>query len=154
MDRVVFIDDLTHEQMDSTRVLPGDVLLNITGASIGRVAIAPPDLSEANVNQHVSIIRPAHELSARFLMHWISQPSVQSLINSEQKGATRQGFTKAQIERLQIPDMEMWEQEEIVDRLDSGIQKIDSLAPLEDASSNELDALLPSVLDKAFKGEL
>lgn len=151
---MVFIDDSTHAQMASTRVLPGDVLLNITGASIGRVAIAPPDLSEANVNQHVSIIRPTDELSARFLMYWISQPSVQSLINNEQKGATRQGFTKAQIEGLQIPEVKMWEQEEIVGTLDAGIQKIDSLAPLGVASLKELDALLPSVLDKAFKGEL
>ena len=34
-----------------------DVLLNITGASIGRTAIVPNEFDEGNVNQHVCIIR-------------------------------------------------------------------------------------------------
>ena len=46
-----------HESMSSTKVFPGDVLLNITGASIGRVTWVPHLDEEANVNQHVCIIR-------------------------------------------------------------------------------------------------
>ena len=55
---VVFISDEMHASMSGTHVMPGDVLINITGASIGRVCVAPDDLGDANVNQHVSIIRP------------------------------------------------------------------------------------------------
>jgi len=55
---IAFIDEETHENMKGTQVRPDDVLLNITGASIGRVACVPADLVEANVNQHVAIISP------------------------------------------------------------------------------------------------
>lgn len=43
--------------MKNTRVKSGDVLLNITGASLGRCTVVTPDFPPANVNQHVSIIR-------------------------------------------------------------------------------------------------
>lgn len=80
-DDIVFISEDTHKRMSGTQVRPRDVLLNITGASIGRVACAPADLQEANVNQHVAIIRPTVELEARFLMYWLSQPAIQDFIN-------------------------------------------------------------------------
>jgi len=52
-DGLVFISKEQDEEMAGSRVQPGDVLLNITGASIGRVCVVPPDICPANVNQHV-----------------------------------------------------------------------------------------------------
>ncbi|MBF4438050.1 restriction endonuclease subunit S, partial [Vibrio anguillarum] len=57
LDDVAYISDEVHQKMSNTKVLPGDVLLNITGASLGRTTIFPSDFVEANVNQHVTIIR-------------------------------------------------------------------------------------------------
>ena len=151
---IAFIDKATHDSMKGTWVKPNDVLLNITGASIGRVACAPSDLIEANVNQHVSIIRPIETLCPHYLMYWLSQPAVQKFINEKQKGATRQGFTKAQIEAFEIPLLPLTEQHRIVAYLDDLQSKVNSLKQLQSETSAELDALLPSILDKAFKGEL
>jgi type I restriction enzyme, S subunit len=151
---IAFIDKMTHDSMKGTQVRPNDVLLNITGASIGRVACAPLDLIEANVNQHVAIIRPIEVLYPRYLMYWLSQSAVQKFINEEQKGATRQGFTKAQIEAFEIPLLPLTQQHHIVTYLDNLKAKINSLKQLQAETSSELDALLPSILDKAFKGEL
>ena len=151
---IAFIDKATHNSMRGTQVKPNDVLLNITGASIGRVACAPSDLIEANVNQHVAIIRPIDTLNPRYLMYWLSQPTIQKFINDEQKGATRQGFTKAQIEAIEIPLHSSAQQLHIVAHLDELWSKVDSLKQLQNETSAELDALLPSILDKAFKGEL
>jgi len=153
-DNIVFIDKDTHDAMSGTQVKPNDVLLNITGASIGRVACAPPDLREANVNQHVAIIRPTEIIDSRYLMYWLSQPSVQSYINDKQKGATRQGFTKAQIELLDVPLPSLYEQRNIVAYLDNLQSKIDAVEHLQSGTDNELDALLSSARDKAFKGEI
>ena len=153
-DDIVFIDTETHLSMIGTKVKPNDVLLNITGASIGRVACAPTNLPEANVNQHVAIIRPVKELEPRFLMYWLSQPSIQSFINNEQKGATRQGLTKSQIEKLEIPIPQLDEQQRIVDYLDGLHVQVDSICRLQAETQKELDALLPSIMDRAFKGEL
>ncbi len=153
-DGIAFIDKTTHGIMKGTQVKPNDVLLNITGASIGRVACAPSDLAEANVNQHVAIIRPIETLYTRYLMYWLSQPSIQEFINDEQKGATRQGFTKAQIETFEVPLPPLPEQLRIVAYLDALQAKVDALRRLQTETGAELDALLPAVLDKAFKGEM
>jgi len=153
-ENIAFIDIKTHDSMSNTKVRQNDVLLNITGASIGRVACAPLDLMEANVNQHVAIIRPDESLSSRYLMYWLSQPLIQSFINDQQKGATRQGFTKAQIEAFEIPVPPLPEQRRIVAYLDGLQAKVDALKHLQAETTAELNAMLPSVLDKAFKGEL
>jgi len=151
---IAYIDPDIHESMSGTKVKPRDVLLNITGASIGRVACAPDDLVEANVNQHVTIIRPIETLDYRFLMYWLSQPAIQDFINDEQKGATRQGFTKAQIEQFEIPILPLDEQRRIVAYLDGLQAKVNALRELQSRSGEELSALMASVLDRAFRGEL
>jgi type I restriction enzyme S subunit len=87
-------------------------------------------------------------------MYWISQPGVQALIDKEQKGATRQGFTKEQIEALEIPIPSPDEQKRTVDFLDTLQTKSNSLKALHAETHAELEAMLPSILDKAFKGEL
>ena len=87
-------------------------------------------------------------------MYWLSQPLIQSFINDQQKGATRQGFTKAQIEAFEIPVPPLPEQRRIVAYLDGLQAKVDALKHLQAETTAELNAMLPSVLDKAFKGEL
>ena len=153
-DGIAYIDEPTHATMRGTTVKPNDVLLNITGASIGRVACAPPELETANVNQHVAIIRPRENVNSQYLMYWLSQPSVQDFINEEQKGATRQGFTKAQIEAFEVPLVSLPEQVRTVAYLDGLQAKVDVLKALQAETAAELAALLPSVLDRAFSGRL
>ena len=51
------ISKKTHEEMKGSQVQPNDILLNITGGSIGRSCVVPDGFDEGNVNQHVSIIR-------------------------------------------------------------------------------------------------
>lgn len=153
-DDIAYIDEHTHHGMRGTQVQPHDVLLNITGASIGRVTCAPANLMTANVNQHVAIIRPKDDLNAEYLMYWLSQPSVQDLIDDQQKGATRQGLTKAQIEQFQVPLPPLAEQQCLVQHLNKLQAKTDALKALQAETAAELEALLPSVLDRAFSGRL
>ena len=54
---VAYIPPETHQRMSNTHVFPNDILLNITGASLGRCTVVPSDLETANVSQHVTIIR-------------------------------------------------------------------------------------------------
>ncbi len=55
---------------------------------------------------------------------------------------------------MPIPDLALEEQRRIVAYLDGLQAKVDALKALQAQTQAELDALLPSVLDKAFKGEL
>lgn len=60
LEDVAYISEEIHEEMKGTHVKSGDILYNITGGSIGRCCLAPKSLGKANVNQHVSIVRPSN----------------------------------------------------------------------------------------------
>ena len=67
LDDVALIPAHVHQKMSGTHVESGDLLFNITGASIGRCAIVPVDFDTGNVSQHVTIIR----LLSKELLHFI-----------------------------------------------------------------------------------
>ena len=100
---IAFISPEQDEQMEGSRVFPEDILLNITGASIGRVCVVPQEVCPANVNQHVSIIRGDGSFDPAFISHFLSIPDFQKQILDSQAGATRQALTKTLIEDFRIP---------------------------------------------------
>ncbi|NUQ26330.1 MAG: restriction endonuclease subunit S [Saprospiraceae bacterium] len=103
LENIAFIDETTHSTFSSTEIEPGDILLNITGASIGRCAIADTRIKGGNVNQHVCIIRPKKELSPLFLNQYLLSDNGQKQIDDFQAGGNRQGLNFAQIRSLSIP---------------------------------------------------
>ena len=119
LDDVAFIDDETHSTFDSTAIFESDVLLNITGASIGRSAIADARIVGGNVNQHVCIIRlKPGELNPILLNQFLISERGQKQIDSFQAGGNRQGLNFGQIRSfsIPIPPIEM-EQQRIADCL-------------------------------------
>ena len=103
LEEVAFINAELHRLLSGTHVQAGDVLLNITGASIGRVCYVPHGLTDANVNQHVCIIRPkVNRLLPEFLASFLSTPFMQAEIRFEQNGASREGLTLRAIRSLKI----------------------------------------------------
>ena len=115
---LVFLSDEQAKQLANVTVQPSDVLLNITGASIGRVTTAPPEMAGARVNQHVAIIRPIKELDAQFLAKFLASPAIQRMIDDIQVGATREALTKGMIEQFDIPLPPLAEQKRIVAKVD------------------------------------
>jgi type I restriction enzyme S subunit len=115
---LVFINAAQAEQLRHVWVRSEDVLFNITGASIGRVTTAPPEMEGARVNQHVCIIRPTEVLVPKFLSYFLATPEQQALIKSNQVGGTRQAITKAMLLNWQIPLPSGYEQRLIVELLD------------------------------------
>lgn len=97
LDDVVRITSDTHKEMAVSRVRPYDVLLNITGASIGRTSIVAPDLEEANVNQHVCIIRARNRTFAPWIHAVMSSHLAKEQIARLQTGAGREGLNFDQV---------------------------------------------------------
>ena len=105
---VAFITPQTHENMKSSKVCFNDVLVNITGGSIGRSYFIDDKLGEANVNQHVCILRPLiHVILPEFLMLQIQSDRIQNLI-SMIEGASREGLTNHDLKNydLYVPPIE------------------------------------------------
>lgn len=127
LDDVVFIDEETHAQMGNSQVLPGDVLLNITGASIGRCFYVDESLGHANVNQHVCIIRPEPGLLTRFLFYVLSSELGQQQIKIEQGGSGREGLNFVSLKNFSIPFLPKENQQKIANFLDWKTGQIDAL---------------------------
>jgi type I restriction enzyme, S subunit len=104
LDDVAFIDDAIHFTFPETEIQLDDVFLNITGASIGRSAIADSRVLGGNVNQHVCIIRANQaKLVPRYLNIFLLSAAGQRQIDSFQAGGNRQGLNFAQVRSMLIP---------------------------------------------------
>jgi type I restriction enzyme S subunit len=103
LDDVAFISEDTHAEMSSSKLKPRDVLLNITGASIGRCTFVPENFRHGNVNQHVCFIRVNHQLDYRFLASFLSSPLGQGQVFSSFTGASRQGLSHKELGLICIP---------------------------------------------------
>lgn len=149
LDDVAYIADETHQEMNGTKLRVGDVLLNITGASIGRCSFVPDDFGEGNVNQHVCIIRPSAKLDHKFLNYCLAAPWGQDQILSSFTGASRQGLGQRDLGGIQIPLPALSEQCSIVAYLDAGCSSIDAAVSLKRRQIATLDAVRRTIIAHA-----
>ena len=135
LDNIAFIDEETHRNQISSEIQKEDVLLNITGASIGRSAVANEFVSGGNVNQHVCIIRvDKSHLNPYYLNQFLISDFGQKQIDSFQAGGNRQGLNFAQIRTFSIPIPTLHEQQKIA----SALSSIDDLI---NAQNRKIEAL-------------
>ncbi len=152
---LAFIDENQAKKLNNVIVYENDILLNITGASIGRVNLAPKQFNNARVNQHVSIIRlNDSDFNPKFIKYFIQSPKIQDWINSENYGATRQALSKNMIENIVVPKLKLQEQTQIVQEIESRLSVTDNLEIVIRNSIEKAEALRQSILKKAFEGKL
>ncbi len=153
LDDIAYIPSATHEKMENTRVEPNDVLLNITGASLGRSTIFPEELKEANVSQHVTIIRLIDKSMAKFVHLGIKSPIVQRLVWGRQVGMAIEGLSKKVLEMFEFPIPPISEQHRIVAKVDELMALCDQL---EQQTEQQLDAhqcLVDTLLDTLVQSQ-
>lgn len=125
-DDIAYISDEVDEIMSNTRVKAGDVLLNITGASIGRCFYTPEDFECGNVNQHVCIIRPKkHIVKSAYLHFCIISDEGQEQIKFMQTGANRDGLAVEDIKSFSFDIPSLQVQQCIVEYLEAKTTEID-----------------------------
>ncbi|NQY86177.1 MAG: restriction endonuclease subunit S [Colwellia sp.] len=127
LDDTAYITDETHHKMVNTHVFPHDVLLNITGASLGRSTIFPENLVTANVSQHVTVIRLLEQSMCNFLHLGIMSPLVQKLVWGRQVGMAIEGLSKKVLEQFEFPVPPLAEQQRIVAKVDELMVLCDQL---------------------------
>lgn len=149
LDDVVFISEEQYQKMRNSMLEPKDVLLNITGASIGRCAILPADFEKGNVNQHVCIIRPLPSLDPYYLCHYLNSEAGQMQVGKFQAGGNREGLNFQQIRSFDIPFPALAEQQKIAEVLDGVDAKIDALA----TKQTHYQTLKRGLMQKLLTGE-
>jgi len=156
LEDVAYIDKETDKEMEGSRVEPRDVLLNITGASLGRCTIVPSAFPDANVNQHVCIIRTEEEkLRPSFLNQILASNVGQQQIFAEEDGASREAVTFAEIGDFVIPRPPLQEQKRIAkyavnqsDQIYALVEKVrDGIARLKEYRTALISAAVTGQID-------
>ena len=148
---IAYIDQEIFDNMQRSVVKKNDVLLNITGASIGRVNFFEGEDNSANVNQHVCIIRPKMtKILPEYLTYHLGVSSFQNKILGQNAGATRQAFNFKQIKSFQLMLPSLKKQMEFAD----SVKKINQTRSKYESSIVKADNLFHALQQRAFSGQL
>lgn len=109
---MVYISEELLNTRTNSIVLPKDILLNITGGSIGRCAIVPDDFSRGSINQHILIVRMVDERLRHYIHHCLCSPFMQKYIKGNAVG-DKDGFSGGRCKNMLIPLPPVSEQERI-----------------------------------------
>lgn len=113
---LVYITEELLKTRENSTVMPMDILLNITGGSIGRCALVPDDFTKGSINQHILIIRMI-DPRLRFYIHTcICSPFIQKYIKGNTVG-DKDGFSAGRCKNMLIPLPPLDEQMRIVEKI-------------------------------------
>ena len=109
--------------------------------------------------RHVAILKPdSRRVESQFVWHMLGSRTVLEKAWASTTGSAQPTVPLRAIRELPIPVPPLPEQRRIVAELDALQAEVDALKRLQAESRRglhpALDALLPAILDRAFKGEL
>lgn len=150
LDDVVFIPEATHKKMSGSKVQANDILLNITGASIGRSCVVSTTFVEGNVNQHVCIIRTPNDIPI-FVQSFLSSEKGQNHIQAKQVGGGREGLNFQAIRSIdfEIPSKE--EQTKIASFLSAVDEKIAQLTQKHELLSEYKQGMMQKLFSQQIR---
>ncbi|WP_300778988.1 restriction endonuclease subunit S [Enhydrobacter sp.] len=140
-------------QYKRTTLQGGEVLIGVVG-SIGKIGMAPQSWAGANIARAVCRVLPRQDVDARFLAESLSDRRCQDYFREQTRTLAQPTLNVGQLENTPIKLPSLDEQRRIVAELDALQTKVDTVRALQTETATELDAVLPAILDKAFKGGL
>jgi len=133
----------------------GDLIMNIVGPPLGKLAIIPTSLPESNFNQAAVLIRPYlyKNIINKYLFYFLSEMSEINSIST--KGSAGQiNISLSQSKNIRVPFPPLAEQERIVEKVEQFLTILDTIEQLQE----ELKALVKQtknqVLNYAIAGKL
>ena len=151
LDDIKYISDEVHQSMIGTEVLPNDLLLNITGGSLGRCAIVPNEINKGNVSQHVCILRPITISSNYFHALILSTFFSKSM---KITGSGREGLPKYNLEQMMFPLPPLAEQKRIVSEIERWFSLIDIIEKDKQDLHTIIKQAKSKILDLVIHGKL
>lgn len=152
LENVAYISQRTHNEMSNSKVKKDDILLNITGGSIGRCNIYKFSF-EANVNQHVCIVRPKN-INPNYLNLLLSSSLGQFQIFFQQQGGGREGLNFQNLKNFYFPISPLEEQIQIVSYLEKIEEKISKAIMLKEQEIEKLKEYKTVLIDNVVTGKV
>ena len=130
-----------------------DLVFARTGATTGKSFLIVK-CPKAIFASYLIRLRVKHSVSIEYLYQYFQTPSYWSQITDEKKGTGQPNVNGKKLTNIRVPIPPLPEQRRIVAYLDELQAKVDALRRLQSETGAELDALMPAVLDRAFKGDM
>lgn len=151
--------EVNSEELDRWRLESGDVLIiegNGSPKQIGRAALFRGEIRDCVHQNHVIRVRPNREvIDPEFLNSYLNGPIGQDEVHARSRTTSGlRNLSIGRIKQMAIPVPSLDKQHLIVAYLDNLQEKLEVFKRLQAETVVALDALLPSIQNKAFKGEL
>ncbi|ADT99181.1 restriction endonuclease subunit S [Mycolicibacterium gilvum] len=143
-----------HRVLKKSVAYPGDVIMNIVGPPLGKVAIIPDDFPEWNLNQAITIFRPGDRILREWLYYYLRSGLFMDADLITRGSAGQSNISLTQCRDLQIPVPTIAEQQVLVQRIGELMDHADSLLARVDTAGRRTERISQAVLVKAFRGEL
>ena len=154
-DKPQYIPEHIHNsKLRSSMLMPDDVVMNIVGPPLRKIALIPADFPAWNMNQAIIRFRTIEYLVPKFLYYCLIYPSTLDAVVAETKGVVGQAnISVTQSRNLIIPIPSIIEQQKIVRILDAIFEKEHRAKELCDVI-DKIDLMKKAILARAFRGEL
>ena len=149
--RSQFIKESVHYgQLKRCIAFPGDVLMNIVGPPLGKLAIVPESLPECNFNQAMVLIRPLEKSLNKWIYFYLNEMSeINSIATKGVAGQDNISVTQSKNMKLPLPPLA--EQERIVAKLEKLMKFCDELEANIRQGITNADQLLQTALKEALE---
>jgi type I restriction enzyme S subunit len=151
-DGLCYIGREFHDANSKSKVQPGHVVIVQTGF-VGTACVIPDELSEANCSDLV-VVHPGKGFDSRYASRFLNSLGGLERAPDASVGSAQRHYNVKVMRKTLIPVPPLPEQRRIVAYLADLQAKVDQLKTLQAQTAAELDALLPSILDRAFRWEL
>ncbi len=143
-------EEIHNGQLKRSRTNVGDLIMNIVGPPLGKLAIIPESLPEANFNQAGVLIRPLISIEInKWIYNYLSEMSeIDSIATKGVAGQDNISVTQTNNIKLPLPPLS--EQTRIVKKLDQLMQLCDELQKSIEESKQQNELLLQQVLREAL----
>ena len=151
-----YIKTETHNgKLQRSRTEVGDLIMNIVGPPLGKLAIIPPSLPQANFNQAAVLIRPLlHKaILTKYLFYYLSEMSeINSISTKGSAGQVNISLTQSQNMRVPLPPLS--EQKRIIAELECYFDLISTIEQSQSDLQDTIKQAKNKILDLAIHGIL
>jgi len=144
---------LIDDTFKRSRLKAGDILLSIRG-TVGRLIVIPPELEGANITQDSARLSIQSAINRDYVLWYLRSELAQKRMKGAVKGVAVRGINIGDVRALQVAIPSREEQDEIVRRIEVLFTYADRLEARYNAACTQVGRLAPSILVKAFRGEL
>ncbi|MDW8852895.1 restriction endonuclease subunit S [Flavobacterium sp. MMLR14_040] len=150
-EKLVYISEEVHNKNLKSELLPGDILIAKTGATIGKCCIVPSHIKKANTTSSVGKVSINKNLtSSKWILYYFLSPDFFKLMWSHSHRTAQPGFNIIDIKNFPVPLPPLSEQNRIVAKLDSLFSQLELIKTSMKAIPILLKNFRHQVLDKEF----